>query len=355
MKNLTITTPTCASSIYCGKGAFKERAEKLKGKHLFIVTDSNVYKYYRSLIEETFCGVPVYIIPAGEKSKNYSRLLKILQAMLDNKVTRATTVIAFGGGVVGDITGLAASLFMRGVHLVQIPTTLLSQVDSSVGGKTAVDFNGVKNVIGTFYQPEEVIVDPVFFKTLPRREIRCGLGEIIKYGALDGGIFKKLVKNSQKLFDLDFLEDIVFDCIAHKAKVVTEDERDTSGIRKTLNLGHTTGHAFELWYKNKSHGEFVLIGMYYELYIAKLKGLCVAEYYDKLILLIKKVIKIIPAYEDVERAASFAMFDKKNDSPAEISIVVPSTEGQSKEIKLPTLDYISLIVQCRDQIKESKR
>ena len=153
MKNLTISTLSCKSSIYCGRGAFKERAESLKGRNLFIVTDSNVYKYYRNLLENSFAGVPVYIIPAGEKSKNYNRLFKILRAMLENKITRSSTVVAFGGGVVGDITGLAASLFMRGVHLVQIPTTLLSQVDSSVGGKTAVDFNGVKNVIGTFYQP----------------------------------------------------------------------------------------------------------------------------------------------------------------------------------------------------------
>lgn len=352
MKSVTISTPSCNSVIYCGEGAFYKRLPELKTKHLFIVTDSNVFKLYGASIKEWFGNAPVFVIPAGERSKNYKVLLKILQTMLDAKINRASTVVALGGGVVGDITGLAASLYMRGVHLVQIPTTLLSQVDSSVGGKTAVDFNGVKNVIGTFYQPEEVIVDPLFLKTLPRRELRCGLGEIIKYGALDATIYEKLIAHKNGLFGNLFLDDIVYDCICHKAKVVAEDEKDTNGARKTLNLGHTTGHAFELWYKRLSHGEFVLIGMYYEMFIAQKLGVCTGKYYSNLITLINKVVKRMPAYDDVEKAAAFAMFDKKNDSAAIISIIVPATEGQCREIKLPVHEYIEFITQCRDRIKE---
>ena len=352
MKDIKISVPSGESIIYCGSGAFEERASLLCGKKIFIVTDTNVFSIYGDLIKETFGEAPVYAVPAGEKSKNYRQLIKILQAMLKSGVTRSSTVVAMGGGVVGDIAGLAACLYMRGVRLVQIPTTLLSQVDSSVGGKTAVDFEGVKNVVGAFYQPQEVIVDGRFLSTLPRREIRCGLGEIIKYGGLDGGIYQKLIDNSSALFSQEFFNDIVYDCIAHKARVVAEDERDISGARKALNLGHTTGHALELYYKRKSHGEFVLIGTYYELYIAQKLGYCSEDYADSLRKLIKKVIGKIPAYDDIERAAKFAKFDKKNSTSSNISLIAPYKVGESKEIILPAEEYVSLIVECRDRIKE---
>ncbi|MGN0818058.1 MAG: 3-dehydroquinate synthase family protein [Candidatus Coproplasma sp.] len=352
MKEIKISVPSGESIIYCGNGAFEERARLLRDKNVFIVTDTNVLALYGDLIRETFGNVPLYAVPAGEKSKNYRQLLKILHAMLQSGVTRASTVVAMGGGVVGDIAGLAACLYMRGVRLVQIPTTLLSQVDSSVGGKTAVDFEGVKNVVGAFYQPQEVIVDGRFLSTLPRRELRCGLGEIIKYGGLDGGIYQKLIQNASALFSPEFFDGIVYDCIAHKAIVVAEDERDTTGARKALNLGHTTGHAFELYYKRKSHGEFVLIGTYYELYIAQKLGVCDGEYADSLRKLIKKVIGKIPAYEDIEKAARFAKFDKKNTTASNISFVAPAHIGASKEIILPAEKYVELIVECRNKIKE---
>lgn len=343
---------TSKSVIHCGEGAFDKYAPALKGRQLFIVTDTNVFGYYRQLMWKTFGNdVPVKVLPAGESSKTQRYLTEILQAMVDADMKRGCTVIAFGGGVVGDIAGLAASLYMRGVHIVQIPTTLLSQVDSSVGGKTAVDFKKVKNLIGTFYQPEEVIVDPRFLQTLPAREIRCGLGEIIKYGALDSGIYQKLLNNSSNLTDLKFLDEITADCIRHKADVVTKDEHDLNGLRKTLNLGHTTGHAFELYYKRKSHGEFVLIGTYYELYIAKALGIGGGQYYENLISLIKAVIKTIPAYDDVERAALMAKFDKKNSGDGEISIIAPKTEGESTEIILKTQEYVKLITECRNKLK----
>lgn len=354
MNKLIISTPSGKSVIYCGKGSFCERTERLKGKSLFIVTDKNVYGIYKELLQSTFKDAPVYVIPAGEKSKNYNQLLKILQFLLKNNATRSSTVVAFGGGVVGDIAGLASALYMRGTRLVQIPTTLLAQVDSSVGGKTAVDLNAVKNVIGTFYQPEEVIADPMFLNTLPRREIRCGLGEIIKYGALDADIYGKLTKNESNLFEVSFLENIIFDCIKYKASVVSEDEYDVAGVRKALNLGHTTAHAFELCYKRKSHGEFVLIGMYYETYIAKSKGICSVEYAERLFDLIGKVINIIPAYDNVEEVAVGAAYDKKNESASVISVVVPEREGKSRELRLPLNEYVGLIVECRDGLKGQK-
>lgn len=320
----------------------------------FVITDSKVYSLYGELVNDTFRDAPVHIIPAGEKSKNYNCLLGILKHMLQAGVTRSYTAVAFGGGVVGDIAGLAASLYMRGIKLVQIPTTLLSQVDSSVGGKTAVDMCGVKNVIGAFYQPSEVVADPIFLHTLPKRELRCGLGEIVKYGALDGEIYDSLCENRTKLFDFDFLESIVAPCIRHKAKVVCEDERDISGARKTLNLGHTTGHAFELYYKRKSHGEFVLIGTYYELYIAQKLGVCGEEYANSLRDLIKSVISALPAYENAGEAAAYAKFDKKNEDQKVISMIVPVKRGECTEFKLPVSDYVKLIEECAATVKEIK-
>ena len=351
MIDITLKTNTMNSIIHCGAGTFEKYAPALKERRPFIVTDKNVFGLYRHLLWETFgADVPITILPAGETAKTKRRLFEILQAMTDAGVKRNTVVIAFGGGVVGDITGLAASLYMRGVPLVQIPTTLLSQVDSSVGGKTAIDFNSIKNLIGTFYQPQEVIVDPRFLQTLPAREIRCGLGEIVKYGALDKGIYKKLCENSKKLFDLDFLGDITADCIRHKAEVVSRDEHDLTGIRKTLNLGHTTGHALELHYGKKSHGEFVLIGTYYEMYIAKSLGLGGGEYYGKIINLIKSVIKKIPSYEDIERAALAAAYDKKNVAGGKISLVVPKCEGESAEISITPDKYAKLLAECSEEL-----
>lgn len=351
MQDIIISTPTTESIIRCGSGAFERFAPQIGGKK-FVITDSNVYNLYSQLIESVFGNVPGYILPAGEKSKNKDSLIRILKKMVESGVTRSYTVIAFGGGVVGDIAGLAASLYMRGVNVVQIPTTLLSQVDSSVGGKTAVDFCGVKNVIGTFYQPSTVIVDPLFLKTLPAREIRCGLGEIIKYGALDAGIYNSLLRHADRLFDIGFLEEITADCIRHKARVVGEDEKDTSGARKTLNLGHTTGHAFELYYKRKSHGEFVLIGMFYELYIAEREGICGGGYADSLRGLIKKVIKKIPAYPDAAKAAEAAKYDKKNTEQTSVSVIVPAEVGVSREIVLAAKEYKRLIAECARALEE---
>ena len=349
MKSLTIKTSAVKSKIVCGNGAFESYAPKLNGRQLYLITDSNVFLLYGNLIKRTFNDIPVKVIAAGEDSKSPETLLDILGDMLAKGMRRNCTVIAFGGGVVGDIAGLAASLYMRGVGLVQIPTTLLAQVDSSVGGKTAVDMNGIKNIVGAFYQPELVIADPLFFKTLPSREINCGLGEIIKYGALDGGIYKKLLTDANDLFSEKFLENIVFDCIKLKAAVVRRDERDLLGVRKSLNLGHTAGHAFELCYGGKSHGEFVLIGAYYELYIAEKYGICGGQYAESLKMLIQKIV-CVPAYEDVEKAAELTVNDKKN-ADAQISLIVPKDIGQWAEINVELGEFKNLLKECAEGLR----
>ncbi len=350
MRKILLETGFSNSEIFCGTGAFEARAKGYACGQVCVITDTNVNALYGELIKNTFPECFLTVIPAGEESKNPKMLLKILSDMLKRGMHRNCTVIAFGGGVVGDIAGLAASLYMRGVSLVQIPTTLLSQVDSSVGGKTAVDLNGVKNVIGTFYQPKEVIVDPLFLKTLPPREINCGLGEIVKYGALDGAIYKKLNENINNLRDYGFLEEITYDCILYKADIVKRDERDDKGLRKALNLGHTTGHAFELNYGGRSHGEFVLIGMYYELYIAVKRGICGGQYAEALKNLIYEVLGAMPCYPNISDAAKAAVHDKKNDD-ADIALILPVSEGEWTELKLGLKEYTRYLKECASEFR----
>lgn len=341
MSTIVIDTPAQKSVITCERGCFRrEIPALLQGQKNFLLTDSNVYRLYKEDILSLFGDTPVYVLPAGEQSKTHEQLFDILQSMIDAELYRNSCLFALGGGVVGDIGGLAASLYMRGIHCVQIPTTLLAQVDSSVGGKTAVDMGKVKNVVGAFYQPERVLADDTFLKTLPAREIRCGLGEIVKYGGLSGKILDKLTENENRLFDEDFLRDIIFDCIAHKADVVQKDEKEKS-LRKSLNMGHTTGHALELHYGDMSHGEFVLVGMYYELKIALAEGMVAPDYAERLNSLILKVMGEIPKYDGVEEAAAYAKLDKKNRTAGDVSMIVPTAYNEYAELRLPYEKYLS--------------
>lgn len=350
MEDIILRTTTAKSVIHCGAGAFERYAPAYRDKQIYIVTDSNVFALYRHLLWQTFGNdFPINIFPAGESSKNFRNLNAILDGMLKAGMRRNCYVLAFGGGVIGDLAGLAASLYMRGVNLVQIPTSLLAQIDSSVGGKTAIDLNGVKNTVGTFYQPNEVIIDPVFLQTLTAKELRCGLGEIIKYGALNAQIFDKLFANINDLFSEEFLKDIIYDCVKYKAEVVSRDERDVSGERKALNFAHTTGHAFELFYRKKSHGEFVMIGAYYELYIAQKLGICGGQYAKELQNLILAVIKKAPYLSGVEQAAELALHDKKNESK-EISLILPKDKGEWTEVNLPLEEYANLLKECAEKL-----
>ena len=341
MKDMVLRMNNVSCKIHCGKGAFEKYAPEHKGEQLFLVSDDNVFTLYEKLIKDTFGDIPKVILSAGESAKSATNLLKILREMLNAGMRRNCRVIAFGGGVIGDIAGLAAALYMRGVKLTQIPTTLLAQVDSSVGGKTAIDFEGVKNAVGTFYNADEVIADPLFLKTLKQREIKCGLGEVIKYAALSEKIFTRIRDAEGGIFSEKLLEKIVPDCIAYKRDVVTEDENDTLGIREALNLGHTTAHAFELYYGGKSHGEWVLIGMYYELSIAEKEGVCDGEHAEALRGFIESVIKV-PALDDIDESSLGALRDKKNTSEL-IKLVVPVDIGKFTTISLSYDRYLKYL------------
>lgn len=227
-------------------------------RKVLIVTDNGVPQEYAKQVAERCAQAEIFVFPQGEQSKNFSILQEILKKMLDFSMTRKDCVVALGGGVVGDMTGLAASLYMRGVDFYNIPTTLLSQVDSSVGGKTAIDFCGVKNIVGAFYQPKGVLISVDTLKTLSRRLLACGLAEMVKMAVcMDKAFFEFLEK--AELSD-ETLEEMIYRAVQIKSKVVEQDEKET-GLRKVLNFGHTLGHGVEAAAKNLLHGECVAIGM----------------------------------------------------------------------------------------------
>ncbi|MDP3259447.1 MAG: 3-dehydroquinate synthase, partial [Thermodesulfovibrionales bacterium] len=242
-----------------------------------IISNPTVYRLYgkkvlNSIKSSGFDVIPV-IIPDGEKYKDISIVQKIYGELLRHRLDRKSTLIALGGGVIGDITGFVASTYMRGIDYIQIPTTLLAQVDSSVGGKTGVNHKLGKNMIGTFYQPKLIWIDIDILKTLPQKEFFAGLAEVIKYGVIwDAKLFAFLENNRDKIVRLDrkALIHIIKCSCQIKAEVVSKDERE-AGLRAILNYGHTIGHAIETatGYKKYLHGEALAIGMHTEARLAE--------------------------------------------------------------------------------------
>ena len=343
METIVLKTPSMKGLIHVGKDAIEKRLPDLTiGQTNFVVTDSNVYTLYVSWFERYFPNTEIFVLPSGEENKNWQSLYAILEKMTGAGMHRSSRLFAVGGGVVGDIGGLAAALYMRGISYVQIPTTLLAQVDSSVGGKTAVDLGGVKNVVGAFYQPCEVLIDPTFLQTLPDRELKCGLGEIVKYAALNGEIFDLLENNTDNWTKLSFLETLITFCVAHKARVVEMDEKE-SGERRSLNVGHTTGHAIELS-MGLSHGESVLYGMLMETRMAISAGICEKAYGAKLLALVEKAISKQPMgsvdFTHIEHAADKARMDKKNTDDQKIKMAVATVKGQWAMYTLPFEEYV---------------
>ena len=239
-----------------------------KAKRAAIISDTNVAPLYAAKLEASLeqAGLEVIkvVIEAGEQSKNMTVLSGVLEQLAQGGLTRSDVVLTLGGGVVGDLGGFAAASFMRGVAFVQVPTSLLAQIDSSVGGKVAVDLAAGKNLAGAFYQPKAVFIDTALLRTLSTRFLHDGLAEAIKYGCIkDGALFEKIAGFASDEELLSNIDEIVATCCAIKARIVEQDEFDT-GLRMLLNFGHTLGHAVEqhFGYSGFTHGEGVAIGMY---------------------------------------------------------------------------------------------
>ena len=275
----------------------------LRGKKIYVIYDEFFYKIksHKNLIEkfeklsaklssENF----FFKIKSKDKFKNIERLSILLNFLLSNRINRDSIIISIGGGVTGDLVGFASSIVLRGVKCIHIPTTLLSQVDSSVGGKTGINTIQGKNLVGTFYQPEGVLIDINFLKTLPKRELLAGFSEVLKYSFIyDKNFFKYLENNVENIKNLKspYIENIIFKSCKVKAKIVSIDEKE-KGIRAILNFGHTFAHAFEniIDYDSKKliHGEAVAIGMVCALRLSVIMNLCSKKEAEKCIGLISK-------------------------------------------------------------------
>lgn len=315
------------TKIIGGANLTQKIREITSDKSAFVVSDSNVALTYGSLWQ----SAKHYIIPAGEGSKNLDMFGKIAKAMLDSGCDRQTTVVAIGGGVVGDLAGFIAATYMRGVKWVNVPTTLLAQVDSSVGGKTAVDLGDYKNIIGAFHLPEKVLVSTHFLYTLPDREWLCGMGEIIKTAFLDRKVYEILDGSPEKLLERDeaVLEACVHECITYKRELTARDLYE-SGPRKALNVGHTIGHALEKTDKHRrSHGEYVLMGMEIESFILGDRMDC--ERRKEISAFVAETGVDYPDFNPEEVAAA-CMKDKKNGGGA-ISFMLPDYEN-TREVRL---------------------
>jgi 3-dehydroquinate synthase len=242
-------------------------AALVTGRHALVVTDGNVAPHYLARVRAALAGktVQALVLPPGEQEKTLARFTEVMAALAAMGASRDATVVALGGGVVGDLAGFAAACWMRGVRFVQLPTTLLAMVDSSVGGKTAVDLPQGKNLVGAFHQPAAVLADTATLDTLPDRELSAGLAEVVKYGAIaDADFFAWLEDNAEALMarNPDALAHAIATSCRHKAGIVARDETE-QGERMLLNFGHTFGHAIETeqGYGGLLHGEAIAVGM----------------------------------------------------------------------------------------------
>jgi 3-dehydroquinate synthase len=249
-------------------GFYCVKFEHFEGSDFFTITDAHVAKLYPNLRVDL-------ILEPGESSKDFVHYQQVIAALADARVQRKSTVVALGGGVIGDLVGFAAATYMRGIRFIQVPTTLLAQVDSSVGGKVGIDLAQGKNLVGAFYPPCEVIVDTRFIQSLPLREFRCGLAEVLKYGLiLDQELWNQLIASPLTALSTE-LSSVIERCIRLKADVVESDEFETKGERAKLNFGHTVGHAIEVrtGYEKYTHGEAISLGMVAESWIAEKMGI----------------------------------------------------------------------------------
>ncbi len=306
-----------------------------------ILSDSNVAPIYADRLERSLANagfMPIrFVIPAGEESKNAENYLAFLSFLAQNKITRSDCIFALGGGVVGDLAGFCAATYLRGIEFIQIPTTLLAMVDSSVGGKTAIDIPEGKNLVGAFYQPSLVICDYETLSTLPENVLSDGCAEVIKYGIInDKPLFEKL-----RAPIMPQIEDIIENCVRDKRDVVDSDERDT-GVRQLLNLGHTAAHSIEILSNFEiSHGSAVAMGTVLITRAAVKMGLCPEGDLRDIESMLKRFSLPTECPYSAKALADIALSDKKR-SGGYITLVMPYGIGDSRlyKTKIESLEEI---------------
>ncbi|WCE29912.1 3-dehydroquinate synthase [Vibrio sp. SCSIO 43137] len=358
MEQITVDLGERSYPISIGAGLFNDSAyfSFLNGKKkVVIISNVTVAPLYADKIvqrlEQQGCETSVLELPDGEKYKSLETFETVMSFLLQGNYARDVVLVALGGGVIGDLVGFAASCYQRGVEFVQLPTTLLSQVDSSVGGKTAVNHPLGKNMIGAFYQPQSVIIDTSCLATLPEREFAAGIAEVIKYGIIyDADFFDWLEDNLDALYQLDeqALTYAIARCCQIKAEVVEQDEKE-SGIRALLNLGHTFGHAIEaeLGYGNWLHGEAVSAGTVMAAKTAQLQGLLTEQQLERIIAILKqaKLPVHTPDSMSFDDFMKHMMRDKKVLS-GQLRLVLPTSIGSASVVADVPQDIIRQAIDC---------
>jgi 3-dehydroquinate synthase len=359
MERITVSLGERSYPISIGAGLFNDPALlSLSPKQkVVVITNHTVAPLYAdkitALLDQKGCISSVLELPDGEKYKTLETFNTVLSFLLEHNHSRDVVIIALGGGVIGDLVGFAASCYQRGVDFIQIPTTLLSQVDSSVGGKTAVNHPLGKNMIGAFYQPKAVIIDTNCLATLPEREFAAGMAEVIKYGIIyDEAFFFWLEQHMDELYALDeqALTYAIARCCQIKAEVVAQDEKE-SGIRALLNLGHTFGHAIEaeLGYGNWLHGEAVSAGTMMAAKTAQLQGLITKQQVERILSIFKRAKLPVHTPESMsfDDFMKHMMRDKKV-LAGELRLVLPTSIGTSDVVKgVPETIIEQAIDYCR--------
>jgi len=320
MNKIKIKTKTNSYQVIISKNITEFISHEIQGRKVMFIVDKKAYLFHKNKIDTILNKVKgncsVVFLESHEKNKSFNSLNQILQKLIEANFHRDSILIAIGGGIVGDISGFAASVYMRGIQFIQIPTTLLAAVDSSVGGKTGINFFNTKNIIGAFHQPQLVLTDTTFFNTLPKSELICGVGEIIKYAFISTPAFFDFVSdNLKKILELDYfvIDRAVAESVRIKAAVVKADEKEEA-LRKILNFGHTFAHAIEVDTNHKiKHGQAVIFGIACALFMSKNKRLINNAEFQKsfdLLELIKPFISV--ADLNLSNIISVMMRDKKN-------------------------------------------
>lgn len=342
-----IVSASTEYAILIGRGLLKqagaEIAKRIRPCKAAIITDTTVEKLYAEQVENSLAEAGFttcrFAFPTGESSKHIGTLSDMLEFLAEEEVTRQDIIVALGGGVAGDMAGFAAAVYQRGIRFVQMPTTFLAAVDSSVGGKTAIDLKAGKNMAGAFYQPHLVLCDVDTLDTLPEETFADGIAETLKYGVIgDGDLFEKTASADFR----NDLEEIIETCVKMKRDIVMEDEFDT-GLRQLLNLGHTLGHAIE---KRSgftlSHGHAVAIGMHLIAKAAEEKGLAEAGLAEKIKAALEKNKLPVSTIYTAEEITEGVLKDKKRRG-GEISFVFPTKIGHCEIVKIPVSEVMELV------------
>ena len=327
---IPVKTSVGSYQIVLERGAINDVSKYLNvDRKCLIVTDSGVPSKYCELVASACKDATVFSFPMGEASKNIKTYSAILEKLVENDFTRTDCVIAVGGGVVGDMAGFAAATFMRGIDFYNIPTTVLSQVDSSIGGKTAIDFCGIKNIVGAFYPPKAVVIDPETLKTLPARQISNGLAEALKMSLTSDAELFDIFENGDPIADIDR---VIEKSLYIKRDVVEQDEKE-SGLRKILNFGHTLGHAYECLSEYYVHGECVALGMI---------PMCSDNVRARLVPVLQKLNLPTKFSADAEEVLSFCRHDKKM-SGNSITVVFVDAVGKYELKKLDFQEFEKIV------------